>query len=72
MRTLAGIVGLLGGTVALWYSLRYFFANQESPRTMTAEYQQAMTEKALEENQNPITGIASEGYKGKGHAGNLH
>lgn len=33
---------------------------------MTKEYQEEMTSRAKETNQNPITGIASEGYKGKG------
>ena len=49
------------------HGLRHFFANPEQPRTMTQEYPEAMTERAKENNQNPITGISSEGYKGKGH-----
>ena len=51
----------------VFYGLRHFFANPEQPRTMTQEYQEAMTKRAKENNQNPITGISSEGYKGKGH-----
>ncbi|KAG8899129.1 Cytochrome c oxidase subunit 5A [Tulasnella sp. 403] len=36
-------------------------------RTMSKEWQEATNEKALEEKWNPLTGVASEGYKGKGH-----
>lgn len=36
-------------------------------KTMTKEWQEASNEIALEQKQNPITGIASENYKGKGH-----
>lgn len=34
---------------------------------MTTEYQEQMTARAKQTNQNPISGIASENYKGKGH-----
>ena len=34
---------------------------------MTREYQEKMTERAKENNQNPLFGISSENYKGKGH-----
>ena len=33
---------------------------------MTKEYQEQMTERAKEKKLNPISGISSEGYKGKG------
>jgi hypothetical protein len=36
-------------------------------KTMTKEWQEASNEIALEQKQNPITGIASDNYKGKGH-----
>lgn len=36
-------------------------------KTMTKEWQEASNEIALEQKQNPITGIASENYKGSGH-----
>jgi len=36
------------------------------PKTMTKEWQEASNEKAIEQKMNPITGIASEGYSGKG------
>ncbi|KAG8899039.1 Cytochrome c oxidase subunit 5A [Tulasnella sp. 408] len=39
----------------------------EPPKTMTKEWQEASNEIAREEKQNPLTGLTSEGYKGKGH-----
>jgi len=36
------------------------------PKTMTREWQEASNEYAKEKKINPITGISSEGYKGKG------
>ncbi|KAJ1733995.1 cytochrome c oxidase [Coemansia sp. Benny D160-2] len=36
------------------------------PRTMTKEWQEASNEYAKERNINPISGISSENYKGKG------
>ncbi|KAK8845301.1 hypothetical protein IAR55_006014 [Kwoniella newhampshirensis] len=37
-----------------------------SPRTMTPEYQEQMNEYMKSQNMNPISGVSSEGYKGKG------
>ncbi|KAK5938142.1 Cytochrome c oxidase subunit 5B, mitochondrial [Knufia obscura] len=37
------------------------------PRTMTKEWQEATNEYLKEEQVNPIYGISSEGYKGKGY-----
>ncbi|KAK2807010.1 Cytochrome c oxidase subunit 5 [Emmonsiellopsis sp. PD_5] len=37
-----------------------------APRTMTKEWQEATNEYALKEKLDPITGISSEGYTGKG------
>ncbi|WRT63470.1 uncharacterized protein IL334_000375 [Kwoniella shivajii] len=37
------------------------------PKTMTKEYQEQMTEYARSQNMNPISGVSSEGYKGKGY-----
>jgi Cytochrome c oxidase subunit IV len=67
VKTFTGVSACVLATVGVFYGLRHFFANPEQPRTMTQEYQEAMTERAKENNQNPITGISSEGYKGKGH-----
>ncbi|KAF9532833.1 COX4, subunit IV of cytochrome c oxidase [Crepidotus variabilis] len=37
------------------------------PKTMTKEWQEASNERAKEMKLNPITGITSEGYQGKGY-----
>mgnify|MGYP001759825657 FL=1 len=34
---------------------------------MTREYQEQMTARAKENNLNPLYGVSSEGYKGKGY-----
>ncbi|KAF8835767.1 COX4, subunit IV of cytochrome c oxidase [Paxillus ammoniavirescens] len=36
------------------------------PKTITREWEEASTERALEQKMDPISGIASEGYTGKG------
>jgi len=41
------------------------------PRTMTKEWKDAETEYVKKQNGNPLTGISSEGYKGKGMSGSL-
>ncbi|KAL4399879.1 Cytochrome c oxidase subunit 5B, mitochondrial [Malassezia pachydermatis] len=48
-----------------FYAVRSIAA--PAPKSLTKEYQEQMNERAKETKQNPITGIASEGYKGKGH-----
>ncbi|PWN35098.1 cytochrome c oxidase subunit IV [Meira miltonrushii] len=65
MRTMVGVSAIVGATVAVFFGIRHFAA--PPPKTMTKEYQDAMTEKAREEKLNPISGISSEGYKGKGY-----
>ncbi|GAK67140.1 cytochrome c oxidase subunit V [Moesziomyces antarcticus] len=64
-KTFAGVVAALGVTTGVFYLMR---ANGGAPvKTMTKEWQEASNEIALEQKQNPITGIASDNYKGKGH-----
>ncbi|KIS66471.1 putative cytochrome-c oxidase chain V precursor [Mycosarcoma maydis] len=64
-KTLGGVLAALGITSGIFYLMR---ANGGAPvKTMTKEWQEASNELALEQKQNPITGIASENYKGKGH-----
>ncbi|CAO1628308.1 unnamed protein product [Jaminaea pallidilutea] len=65
LRTLIATGGLVGLTFAIFYTMRTFAA--PAPKTMTKEYQEQMTEKAREENLNPISGISSQNYKGKGY-----
>ncbi|KAF5357742.1 hypothetical protein D9756_001173 [Leucocoprinus leucothites] len=49
---------------SLFFALRNFAT--PPPKTMTKEWEEASNERALEMKLNPITGISSEGYKGKG------
>ncbi|WVR03325.1 hypothetical protein IAU60_000316 [Kwoniella sp. DSM 27419] len=47
----------------------FLFARSQAlppPKTMTREYQEQMTEYMKSQNMNPISGVSSEGYKGKG------
>ncbi|KDR69311.1 hypothetical protein GALMADRAFT_256153 [Galerina marginata CBS 339.88] len=55
---------LVGAAGVLFYTLHHFAA--PPPKTLTKEWQEASNERALEMKINPITGISSEGYKGKG------
>ena len=40
---------------------------EEKPITTTNEWKEATNEYLKEQNSNPISGISSEGYKGKGY-----
>jgi len=55
------LVGLGG---VLFYVTHFFAA--PPPKTLTKEWQEASNERAKELKLNPITGISSEGYSGKG------
>lgn len=57
----AALVGVTGVISALIRA-----GAPEAPKTMSKEWQEATNERALEQKMNPITGISSEGYKGKG------
>lgn len=61
---------LIGTSVAIAGALALFFGVRSmtppAPKTMTPEYQQKANERAQEYRLNPITGVSSEGYKGKG------
>ncbi|EEP79265.1 cytochrome c oxidase subunit IV [Uncinocarpus reesii 1704] len=48
----------------VFYAIRMF--GGPAPKTMTKEWQEATNEYARKEKLEPITGIASEGYQGKG------
>ncbi|KAL2828569.1 cytochrome c oxidase subunit IV-domain-containing protein [Aspergillus pseudoustus] len=49
---------------AIFYAIHLFAKPQ--PKTMSKEWQEASNEYALREKINPIYGISSEGYEGKG------
>uniref|UniRef100_A0A7S3NVQ9 Cytochrome c oxidase subunit IV n=1 Tax=Euplotes crassus TaxID=5936 RepID=A0A7S3NVQ9_EUPCR len=62
---------VIGGIVLLLVATAGFFALTRSfapapPKTMTKEWKDAENEYAKKQNLNPISGISSEGYKGKG------
>ncbi|KAF9260017.1 COX4-domain-containing protein [Marasmius fiardii PR-910] len=58
------LIGVSGVVSALIRS-----QGQETPKTLTKEWQEATNERALEAKINPISGISSEGYSGKGFVG---
>ncbi|EFR00792.1 cytochrome c oxidase polypeptide V [Nannizzia gypsea CBS 118893] len=51
-------------SAGIFYAARLFGGSP--PKTMTKEWQEATNEYALKEKLDPITGISSEGYSGKG------
>ncbi|CCM00496.1 uncharacterized protein FIBRA_02530 [Fibroporia radiculosa] len=58
--TSAGIIAAL----ALFLSVRTLAA--PPPKTISKEWEEAANQRALEQKMNPISGITSEGYSGKG------
>ncbi|WVQ76494.1 hypothetical protein IAR50_006162 [Cryptococcus sp. DSM 104548] len=64
VKVATGLALALGSAVALFSFVRS--QAPPPPATMNAEYQQQMTEYMKSQNMNPISGISSEGYKGKG------
>ncbi|OLN80958.1 Cytochrome c oxidase polypeptide 5, mitochondrial [Colletotrichum chlorophyti] len=63
-RVFWGVIASVGASLAIFATIRAF-ANPP-PDTMTKEYQEASNEFLKSQNSDPITGIASEGYSGKG------
>ncbi|KAH7907964.1 COX4, subunit IV of cytochrome c oxidase [Hygrophoropsis aurantiaca] len=59
-----GTMGLIGVAGILFMVSRAMAP--PPPKTITKEWEEASNERALEQKMNPITGIASEGYSGKG------
>ncbi|GMK54249.1 hypothetical protein CspeluHIS016_0108350 [Cutaneotrichosporon spelunceum] len=64
MKIFAGT--LAGVAVALGVFAAVRSAAPEPPKTWNREYQEQTNEYLKEQNSNPISGISSEGYKGKG------
>ncbi|KUJ09009.1 putative cytochrome c oxidase polypeptide 5, mitochondrial [Mollisia scopiformis] len=54
----------IGASLALFTAIRFFAKG--SPSTMNKEYQEATNEYLKAQNSEPISGISSEGYSGKG------
>ncbi|PNY23175.1 Cytochrome c oxidase polypeptide 5, mitochondrial, partial [Tolypocladium capitatum] len=59
-----GVAMGLGASLAVFGIVRSFA--KPEPRTMSKEYQEASNELLKQQKADPITGIASEGYTGKG------
>ncbi|KAK4165064.1 cytochrome c oxidase polypeptide 5, mitochondrial [Cladorrhinum sp. PSN259] len=55
----------LGVSFGIFATMRAFA--KPAPSTMTKEWQEATNEYLKAQNSDPLTGIASEGYVGKGH-----
>jgi len=63
-KVITGISVMIGVATLMYFGVRAMAP--PPPKTMTKEWQEASNERALEQKMNPITGIASEGYAGKG------
>jgi len=63
-KTILGTFAVIGVAGLMFYGLRTLAS--PPPKTLTKEWQEASNERAKEQKMNPISGIASEGYSGKG------
>ncbi|KAJ4153263.1 hypothetical protein LMH87_009758 [Akanthomyces muscarius] len=59
-----GVALGVGASIAIFAAIR--MVAKPAPYTMTKEYQEESNEFLLKQNANPVTGISSEGYTGKG------
>ncbi|KAJ7174272.1 cytochrome c oxidase subunit IV-domain-containing protein [Mycena filopes] len=59
-----GTAGCIAAAGVLFFVIRH--RSPPPPPSFSKEWQEAMNERAIEQKMNPITGISSEGYKGKG------
>ncbi|KAJ7708505.1 COX4, subunit IV of cytochrome c oxidase [Mycena metata] len=59
-----GTAGAITAAGVLFFVIRH--RSPPPPPSFSKEWQEAMNERAIEQKMNPITGISSEGYKGKG------
>lgn len=64
LRIFIKVVQLCAVSVGVFYLIHAFAKPQ--PKTMSKEWQEASNEYALREKMNPLYGISSEGYEGKG------
>ncbi|KAI9313620.1 cytochrome c oxidase subunit V [Dichotomocladium elegans] len=63
LKVVAGVAGVLGVSVGLMQLTR---AGGKTPKTMSPEWREKSTEYMRSQNSNPISGISSENYSGKG------
>ncbi|KAI9320115.1 cytochrome c oxidase subunit IV [Dichotomocladium elegans] len=64
-KVVGGVTAVLAASAALFYVIRV--NGSEKPKTFEKEWQEATNEYLKSQNSNPISGISSEGYKGKGY-----
>ncbi|KAG2201177.1 hypothetical protein INT46_001144 [Mucor plumbeus] len=65
MKVFGGVAGVLAASGALFYAIR--IGGQETPHTVSKEWEEKTNEYLKSQNSNPISGISSEGYKGDGY-----
>ncbi|KAA1123863.1 Cytochrome c oxidase subunit 5A [Puccinia graminis f. sp. tritici] len=63
IKLLLGITGCVSAAIALFVLIRS--ASPDLPRTMTKEWQEAATERAIEQKMDPFTGASAQGEKAK-------
>jgi len=64
VKVIFGLTTCIGVAALMFYGFRHIAG--PPPKTMTKEWQEATNERMKEQKANPISGISSEGYKGKG------
>ncbi|KAE9407122.1 cytochrome c oxidase subunit IV [Gymnopus androsaceus JB14] len=64
IKIFASTAALVGVAGIIFYAIRAM--SPPPPRSINKEWEEASNQRALEQKMNPITGIASEGYSGKG------
>ncbi|PKY44098.1 cytochrome c oxidase subunit IV [Rhizophagus irregularis] len=64
-KIIAGVTGLLIVSGGFFFMTKK--AVTERPKTLNKEWEEATNERMRQQKANPITGISSEGYKGKGY-----
>ncbi|KAI8576988.1 hypothetical protein K450DRAFT_253826 [Umbelopsis ramanniana AG] len=65
LKVVIGTIGVVAASAALFYVIRQNAI--EKPKTISKEWEEATNEYMKEQKMNPISGIASEGYQGKGY-----
>ncbi|KAI9617290.1 hypothetical protein H4Q26_013159 [Puccinia striiformis f. sp. tritici PST-130] len=63
VKLLLGITGCISAAIALFVLIRS--ASPELPRTMTKEWQEAATQRAIDQKMDPFTGASAQGEKAK-------
>ncbi|KAI0957893.1 hypothetical protein AcW1_006140 [Taiwanofungus camphoratus] len=64
VKTFLGVIAGIAAAGVIFASTRFFAA--PPPKTISKEWEEASNQRAIEQKMNPISGITSEGYSGKG------